>query len=184
MSFSTIRSHVVPLLVDHIDTDQIIPARYLKTVDQDGLGQHLFADWRKNGDFVIDKPEHKGAQVLLSGTNFGCGSSREHAAWALMGAGFRAVIAPSFGDIFRANALRNGLLPVKLSPKECSSVADAPATTIEIDLADQCVQVDDATYRFEIDAFAKECLLQGIDPLEYVLKHLDDIQHHERKYYG
>ncbi len=182
----TIRSRVAPLLVDHVDTDQIIPARFLKTVNQDGLGQQLFADWRQRPGFALFSAEHAGARILLSGVNFGCGSSREHAAWALKGAGFEAVIAASFADIFQANALRNGLLPVEAPPESherlVARVAADPGLEVEIDLGRQRVRFGEEGFSFSIDPFSRDCLLKGIDPFGYLLDHLPEIEAFEARH--
>ena len=189
--FTTLTSRLVPLLNSNIDTDQIIPARFLKATDKKGLGKSLFADWRYESDgspkpaFVLNDPLHKGAQVLLTGDNFGCGSSREHAPWALMGYGFRAVISTSFADIFRGNALKNGLLPVTLTPDAhatvCELVARTPSATVTIDLAKQELQLPDRrTYSFPIDGFSRSCLLNGVDELGYILRHAEQIEAFER----
>jgi 3-isopropylmalate/(R)-2-methylmalate dehydratase small subunit len=190
--FTTIDSHYVVLRADNIDTDQIIPARFLKVTDKAGLGDALFADWRcrpdgtPDPDFPLNRPEAKGARVLVAGANFGCGSSREHAPWALVGRGFRAVVALSFADIFRQNAMKNGLLPVEV-PLGLHEVLVAervrdPAARIAIDLAAQTVALAGSTAasaRFDIDPFAKECLLHGVDELGYLLARLPDIERHE-----
>lgn len=179
--FTTLTSHVVALPTENIDTDQIIPARYLKTISKAGLGQNLFADWaydgdgRPNPDFALNQPEAHGAQILLAGDNFGCGSSREHAPWALLDWGFRAVVSTSFADIFRNNALKNGLLPVIVDPAThrqlCSLVAEDPKMTVTIDLAQQTLALPDGrAITFPIDHFNKTCLLEGIDQLGYLLK--------------
>jgi 3-isopropylmalate/(R)-2-methylmalate dehydratase small subunit len=166
---------VVKLPVDDIDTDQIIPARYLKVTDKAGLGAALFADWR-GADFPLDQPAARGAEVLVTGRNFGCGSSREHAPWALMGAGFRVVIARSFADIFRGNALKNGLLPVE------TDLEIADGATVSVDLETQTLMVDDGRrVRFEIDAFSRHCLLNGQDELAYLRSHERKIEEYERK---
>ena len=151
--FTTLTSRVVPLPVNDIDTDQIIPARFLKATDKQGMGDNLFADWRYNPDgsqkrdFVLNKPEHRGAQILLAGDNFGCGSSREHALWALTGFGFRAVICTSFADIFRSNALKNGLLPIvvdsKIHHELFRLLEHTPDLTLTIDLARQALVLPD-----------------------------------------
>lgn len=181
MSFDTIRSRVFPLLMDHVDTDQIIPARFLKTVDRTGLGDHLFADWRERGD--LDASLFGAASILLAGDNFGCGSSREHAPWSLLGAGFRAVIARSFADIFRSNALRNGLLPVALSTADYDRVVRAidaePTIEVEVDLEAQVVRAAENVLRFEVDPFWRDCLLRGVDSLEYVLERSGEIERFE-----
>ncbi len=178
--FRPFSSRVIPLVVDDVDTDQIIPARFLKVTDKAGLGQKLFADWRyqANGspkpDFPLDDPKHAGAQVLLAGHNFGCGSSREHAPWALVDFGFRAVIATSFADIFGGNALKNGLLPITLEAalhaELCAAVKADPNVEIQVDLASQSVRFPTGTSaRFLVDPFAKTMLLEGIDELGYLL---------------
>jgi len=178
--FTTLKSRVTPLLANNIDTDQIIPARYLKVTDKTGLGEALFADWRYQADgaprpeFVLNKPESHGTHILLAGDNFGCGSSREHAPWALVGFGFRAVISTSFADIFRNNALKNGLLPVILEPaahhRLVAEVGEDPSIELAIDLAAQTVTLPTGEkFNFPIDRFSKTCLLQGIDELGYLL---------------
>jgi len=177
----TITSRVVPLLVDNIDTDQIIPARFLKATDKQGFGEKLFADWRyesdgsQKSDFPLNDVKYRGARILLAGDNFGCGSSREHAPWALTAFGFQAVISTSFADIFRSNAMKNGLLPVILAPNDHrqlvkeSTIADA--VTLTIDLERQRVQfASGAVAEFPIDPFSKFCLLNGVDELEYLRK--------------
>jgi 3-isopropylmalate/(R)-2-methylmalate dehydratase small subunit len=178
--FTTLTSRIVPLPVNDIDTDQIIPARFLKVTDKAGLGANLFSDWRYNADgsskadFIINRPEVQGAQILLAGDNFGCGSSREHAPWALTGYGFRAVISTSFADIFRNNALKNGLLPVIVDAEVHRSLFDlteeALAATLTIDLASQSLTLPDGRkVTFPIDGFSKSCLLNGVDELGYIL---------------
>src|SRR5512136_213663 len=163
--FATLTSRVVPLPVNNIDTDQIIPARFLKVTDKSGLGASLFADWRYNADgspkpdFVLNRPEHQGAQILLAGDNFGCGSSREHAPWALTGFGFQAVISTSFADIFRNNALKNGLLPIVLdgaTHRRILELYDAdPRAEVTVDLAAQTLRLQDGSeVTFPIDGFA------------------------------
>jgi 3-isopropylmalate/(R)-2-methylmalate dehydratase small subunit len=179
--FSTITSRVVALSTENIDTDQIIPARFLKTTTKVGLGENLFADWRYTpdgewvNDFPLNQPNSRGARVLLAGDNFGCGSSREHAPWALMDFGLRAVVSTSFADIFRQNALKNGLLPVVVDAethRQLFSLADEdPEMEISIDLAEQALTLPDGRrVPFPIDAFSKECLMAGIDQLGYLLK--------------
>jgi 3-isopropylmalate/(R)-2-methylmalate dehydratase small subunit len=178
--FTTVTSRLVPLPINDVDTDQIIPARFLKTTDKAGLGGSLFADWRYNPDgtpkpdFVLNRPEHQGATILLAGDNFGCGSSREHAPWALTGYGFQAVISTSFADIFRNNALKNGLLPVVVSPETHRLLFDlldeVPQAEVTISLADQSVTLPTGDQvQFPIDGFSKACLLQGTDELGYLL---------------
>ncbi|BCX02755.1 MAG: 3-isopropylmalate dehydratase small subunit [Candidatus Roseilinea sp.] len=184
--FTTLTSKIVPLPVDNVDTDQIIPARFLKVTDKAGLGDNLFADWRYDAegkpkpDFVLNRPEMKGRQVLLAGDNFGCGSSREHAPWALTGYGFRAVISTSFADIFRNNALKNGLLPVivdKLTHQQLFSLCEEdPDAEVTIDLAAQTLILPDGrVVTFPIDPFSKTCLLNGVDEIGYVLNMTDKI---------
>ncbi len=169
-------SRVVSLVRDDVDTDQIIPARFLKVTDKAGLGQALFADWR-GPDFPLDRPDAKGAEVLRVGKNFGCGSSREHAPWALVGAGFRAVVARSFADIFRQNALKNGLLPIELDEAAWKKAGD----TLQVDLATASVTFPDGTTTgFAIDPFAQKCLLSGQDELQYLLSMKDRIEAYER----
>jgi len=178
--FTTLTSRLIPLPVNDIDTDQIIPARYLKATDKNGMGDALFADWRYHADgspkpdFILNQPEYKGAQVLLAGDNFGCGSSREHAPWALLGYGFRAVISTSFADIFRNNALKNGLLPVIVDAQTHQDILDlteeSAQAEITVDLESQTVALPGGRkVNFPIDGFSKTCLLQGTDELGYLL---------------
>ena len=183
--FTTLTSRVVPLPVNDIDTDQIIPARFLKATDKNGMGDNLFADWRYNADgspkadFVLNKPESKGAQILLAGDNFGCGSSREHAPWALTGFGFRAVISTSFADIFRNNSLKNGLLPVIVDAETHKMLFDyleeVPGAKFAIDLESQTLSFENGSVKFPIDPFNKACLLNGVDELGYILGFEKDI---------
>jgi 3-isopropylmalate/(R)-2-methylmalate dehydratase small subunit len=178
--FTAFSSRVVPLLVNDIDTDQIIPARFLKVTDKLGLGDNLFADWRYDAegsprsDFALNKPEARGAQILLAGDNFGCGSSREHAPWALTGFGFSAVISTSFADIFSSNALKNRLLPIKIDNTEHQELVElvtkAPQTELTVDLVTQTVRAPGGrAYPFPIDSFSKVCLVNGVDELGYIL---------------
>ncbi len=170
MKFERFSSQAVFLNRENIDTDQIIPARFLKVTEKVGLGSALFADWRSDPAFVLNTPDAANAKILVSGANFGCGSSREHAVWALCGFGFRAVIAPSFADIFRQNALKNGLLPIVVN---APTIAMLPANAhFTVDLLDQTLSVDgDSRILFPIDSFSKTCLLEGLDELGYILKH-------------
>ncbi len=188
--FTTLTSRAVLLPINDIDTDQIIPARFMKITDKTGLGAKLFADWRyladgtPNPQFVLNKPESQGAKILVAGHNFGCGSSREHAPWALMGFGFEAIIATSFADIFRNNALKNGLLPVTLEPAAheelVATLKKEPQTELIIDLAQQVVTLPDGrTFSFPIDAFSKTCLLNGVDELGYLLSLEEQISAYE-----
>ncbi len=172
--FDPFRSRVVPLLRDDVDTDQIVPARYLKITDKAGLADALFADWRKDPDFVLNRPGQAGAEILLAGDNFGCGSSREHAPWALVAAGFRAVVARSFADIFRNNALKNGLLPIALDAETHARLARLierdPEAELGVDLARESVTLPDgSSAAFAIDAFSRHCLLTGTDELGFLL---------------
>jgi 3-isopropylmalate/(R)-2-methylmalate dehydratase small subunit len=183
MNFTT---RIVPLPIENIDTDQIIPARYLKTTTRAGLGKSLFADWRYDpqgsprADFILNRPEMAGARVLLAGDNFGCGSSREHAPWALTDYGFRAVISTSFADIFRNNALKNGLLPIVVSPGEHARLLQTTGE-ITVDLATQSITLPEGEeIHFPVDPFAKKCLLEGIDELGYLLKLEPQISMFER----
>ena len=173
-------STFVALPTENIDTDQIIPARFLKTTNKQGLGDNLFADWRydTNGkpraDFPLNRPEAKGAQVLLAGHNFGCGSSREHAPWALQGFGFKAVISTYFADIFKGNALKNGLLPIQVDAEThrqlLSLAQEDPSIMLVVDLESQTVTLPDGrAVKFPIDGFARRCLLQGVDQLGYLM---------------
>jgi 3-isopropylmalate/(R)-2-methylmalate dehydratase small subunit len=194
-TFTTLTARVVVLPVNDIDTDQIIPARFLKTTDKLGLGKSLFADWRyladgsPKADFVLNQPGAAGAQVLLAGDNFGCGSSREHAPWALTGFGFRVVISTSFADIFKNNALKNGLIPVTVDAAThaelLAALAKDPAATVTVDLAAQAVTLPGGrAVKFPIDPFARTCLLEGVDELGYILKHEARIAAHERSASG
>jgi 3-isopropylmalate/(R)-2-methylmalate dehydratase small subunit len=177
--FTTLTSRVVVVPANDIDTDQIIPARFLKTTDKAGLGQSLFADWRYGPDgaplpaFPLNAARAQGAQVLLAGDNFGCGSSREHAPWALTGFGFRAVVSTSFADIFRNNALKNGLLPVAVDAAAhaalLAQLAASPEAEVTVDLATQILRLPDGkAVPFPIDGFSKTCLLEGVDELGYI----------------
>lgn len=190
--FPSFTSRVVPLLVNDIDTDQIIPARFLKVTDKQGLGANLFSDWRYNADgspraeFVLNRPEYAGAGVLLAGDNFGCGSSREHAPWALVGHGIRAVISTSFADIFKNNALKNGILPVVVNAETHHELSQLTrrGTPLEltIDLQTQTIHLPDGAAReFPIDGFAKTCLLEGTDELGYLLKFEKQISEYENR---
>ena len=179
--FTNFESRIVPLPVNDVDTDQIIPARFLKTISKQGLDQQLFYDWRYDGqgrpktDFVLNQPRAKGAEVLLAGDNFGCGSSREHAPWALTQFGFRAVISTSFADIFRGNSLKNSLLPIVV-PADVhqalfAAIEEDPDARVKIDLAAQKLALPDGrAVDFPVDAFSKQCLVDGVDELGYILK--------------
>jgi 3-isopropylmalate/(R)-2-methylmalate dehydratase small subunit len=163
----------VALPIENIDTDQIIPARYLKVTDKNGLGEGLFAEWRNDPEFILNQPHAKEAGILVAGHNFGCGSSREHAPWALLGFGFKAVVSTYFADIFKNNALKNGLLPIVVDSDTLlhlvATVSRDPESEITVDLANQQIQLnDEAPVAFPIDAFSKHCLLHGVDQLGYI----------------
>ena len=170
---------MAPLDRADVDTDQIIPKQFLKRVERTGYGPFLFFDWRASGDFVLDRPEHRGASVLLTGKNFGSGSSREHAPWALLDAGYRAIISPSFADIFRANCCKTGILAVTLPDRQVRHLIDLatedPTTEVTVDLEAKEVRGDGFAYSFEIDAFARDMLLGGLDEITLVERHATDI---------
>lgn len=189
-AFTKISSTFVAIPVNDIDTDQIIPARFLKVTDKAGLGKNLFFDWRyqEDGsprpDFILNQPRAQKAKILVAGDNFGCGSSREHAPWALVGFGFRAVISTKFADIFRNNALKNGLLPVQVDADSLQELLRAaeenPQGLLTIDLAAQKLTLPNGrSVTFPIDAFSKTCLLEGIDQLGYLLKHVPLVEAYE-----
>lgn len=197
--FTTLTSRIVPLPVDNIDTDQIIPARFLKVTDKNGLGKVLFCDWRytdsiqsvdaaanatPNTDFALNKADYQGAKVLLAGDNFGCGSSREHAPWALTAWGFTAVISTSFADIFKNNSLKNGLLPVVVDAETHADLLDlveeSAMAEVTIDLESQTITLPGGRKAsFPVDAFAKQCLLQGVDELGYLMNFSDKVLEYE-----
>lgn len=177
---TTFSAQIVALPVENIDTDQIVPARYLKTTNKVGLGDAAFADWRWNNDgtpkadFVLNRPDVKGAEILIAGNNFGCGSSREHAAWALTGAGFKAVISTFYGDIFKSNALKNGLLPIVVDEDTLyqlfSLFEEDPTTVVAVDVPNQqLVLPGDQRVSFPLDPFAKHCLIHGVDQMGFLL---------------
>src|ERR1700749_1842358 len=190
--FTNFKSRMVRLAINNIDTDQIIPARFLKTVSKEGLDKNLFCDWRYNADgtekpdFILNTPRGKGAQILLAGDNFGCGSSREHAPWALTQFGFRAVISTSFADIFKGNALKNSLLPIVVSHEVHEKLLALPEDArVKIDLASQTMTLPDGTkVEFPVDPFSKTCLLEGIDELGWILKQEPSIAAFEAKRAG
>src|SRR2546428_4884345 len=179
----TVTGRMAPLDLADVDTDQIIPKQFLKRIERTGYGPFLFYDWLARGDFVLDRPEYAGASVLVAGTNFGCGSSREHAPWALRDFGFQAIIAPSFADIFRANCYKTGLLAVTLSDSQVRHLIDLVSedatAQVTVDLQSQQVRGEGFSYRFEIDPFARECLLQGLDEIALVEKHDQEISAYE-----
>ena len=177
MKLEKIESKIAVLPIDNIDTDQIIPARYLKSISKDGLGDGLFRDWRYNADgtpkpdFVLNKPEARGVAILVTGDNFGCGSSREHAPWALVQSGIRAVISTSFADIFKGNALKNGVLPLVVPADAHAELLKSPWATVKIDLVGQTITLPGGrVVEFPIDGFAKQCLVEGVDELGYMLQ--------------
>ncbi len=189
--FTSLTSRAIALPVNDIDTDQIIPAQFLKVTDKNGLADALFFNWRYNDDkspkedFIINKPESKGAQILLAGDNFGCGSSREHAPWALTSYGFRAVISTSFADIFRNNSLKNGLIPIIVDDETHKMLFDlleeAPRAELTVDLATQTVSFPGGSFTFPIDSFNKTCLLNGVDELGYIIGFEKDIAAYEAR---
>ncbi|MBS3808145.1 MAG: 3-isopropylmalate dehydratase small subunit [Bacteroidales bacterium] len=188
--FTTLNSTAIPLPVENIDTDQIIPARFLKATSREGFGENLFRDWRYNDegspnkDFVLNNPAY-GGQILLAGKNFGSGSSREHAAWAIIDHGFRVVVSSFFADIFKNNALNNGLLPVQVREaflqKLMQAVQSDAQTSITVSLEDQTIRFAGGQESFEINAYKKHCLLNGLDDIDYLLKQKDRIEAFEQK---
>ncbi|MBE7434085.1 MAG: 3-isopropylmalate dehydratase small subunit [Anaerolineales bacterium] len=189
--FTTLTSRALAIPVNDIDTDQIIPAQFLKVTDKNGLADALFYNWRYNDDksskpdFIINKPESQGAQILLAGDNFGCGSSREHAPWALTSWGIRAVISTSFADIFRSNSLKNGLIPIIVDETTHKMLFDlveeAPRAELTVDLATQTVTFPGGSFTFPIDAFNKACLLNGVDELGYIMGFEKEIAAYESR---
>lgn len=190
--FHIITSRAVPLPIENIDTDQIIPARFLKSTSRKGFGDNLFRDWRYDNsgniinDFVLNDPTYSG-EILVAGKNFGCGSSREHAAWAIADYGFRAVVSSFFADIHKNNELNNFVLPVQVSQDFLeslfSSIKENPDTTIKIDLPQQTItnMATGESENFDINPFKKQCLMEGIDDIEYLLAHKRDIEKYEEK---
>ena len=185
--FTTLKSTAIPLDIENVDTDQIIPARFLKATDRQGFGDNLFRDWRFdkmgniNHDFILNQTEYTGS-ILVAGNNFGCGSSREHAAWALTGYGFKVIVSSFFADIFKGNALNNGLLPVQVSPEflkvMMSEIKKEPKTNIIVNLETQTISIDDTSFKesFEIDAYKKTCMINGYDDIDYLLSKKDQIE--------
>jgi len=188
--FEKLNTTAVPLPMENIDTDQIIPARFLKATTREGFGDNLFRDWRYDNagqaraDFVLNNPTYKG-KALVAGKNFGCGSSREHAAWALYDYGFRVVVSSFFADIFKGNALNNGLLPVQVSPEFLHQLFEAieenPEVELEIDLEHQKISIPSKgiSYNFDIDPYKKTCLLNGYDDIDYLLSIRKEIEQYE-----
>ncbi len=189
--FQTLTSTYVPLPIENVDTDQIIPARFLKATTREGFGNYLFADWRydktgnPNPDFVLNNPTYSG-QILVAGKNFGSGSSREHAAWALAGYGFRVIVSSFFADIFKNNALNNGILPIVVSEDFLNDLFECvnknPKATITVDLEKQTITNNEngKTESFEINAYKKECLLKGLDDIDFLLSNKDKIEAYEK----
>lgn len=185
-----IKSRLVPMPIENIDTDQIIPARFLKAITKDGFGLNLFRDWRYNKDgseikdFVLNNPIYSG-KVLVAGKNFGCGSSREHAAWSLHDYGFRVIISSYFADIFKSNALNNGLLPITVSEEELSYIFQKIESNTdfecEVDVEKQELTLENKTIAFELDSYKKECLINGYDDIDYLLSVKDDIVAFEKQ---
>ena len=194
--FTTLQSTAVPLDIDNIDTDQIIPARFLKATDKEGFGNNVFRDWRFNKDgstnssFPLNQEQYSGS-ILIAGDNFGCGSSREHAAWALKGYGFKVVVSSFFADIFKGNALNNGLLPVQVSESFLSSLMDAVKTnpkaviTVNLEAQNITLEANGATEAFEIDPYKKMCLINGYDDIDFLISKNDKIMAFEsQKHYS
>jgi len=189
-AFVPFASKVVRISMNNIDTDQIIPARFLKTTSKEGLDKQLFCDWRylpdgaPNPEFILNRPEGQGRQILMAGDNFGCGSSREHAPWALTQFGFRAVISTSFADIFTGNALKNSLLPVIVSPAVHAELLAMPDdVTLQVDLATQTLTLPDGRkVEFPVDPFSKACMLEGVDELGWILKQEPEIAAYEQRF--
>jgi 3-isopropylmalate/(R)-2-methylmalate dehydratase small subunit len=190
-AFTRVTGVLAPLDRGNIDTDQIIPKQFLKRIERSGYGPFLFYDWRKQGDFILDRLEYRGATFLVAGPNFGCGSSREHAAWSLLDAGFRAVIAPSFGDIFKSNSFRCGLLPIELPETTIRKLVDAavedPGMALTVDLVSQKISYVSPPplgegrvgVSFALDPFFRDCLLNGWDEVALTLRHEPEIGRYE-----
>jgi 3-isopropylmalate/(R)-2-methylmalate dehydratase small subunit len=187
--FTTLKSTAVPLAIENIDTDQIIPARFLKATTREGFGENLFRDWRYDGegkpkaDFVLNDKTYAG-QILVAGKNFGCGSSREHAAWAIVDAGFRVVVSSFFADIFKNNALNNALLPIRVSDDFLKKIFDTieknAQTKITVDLPAQKISLEDGSFEtFDINLYKKTCMLNGYDDIDYLISLRDDIKQFE-----
>jgi len=186
-----IKSQAVPLPSENIDTDQIIPARFLKSISKEGFGENLFRDWRynvhtnePNPDFVLNNSKYSG-EILVAGNNFGCGSSREHAAWSLTDYGFKVVVSSYFADIFKGNALNNGLLPVKVSEEYLKDLMETitqnPSTQITVDVEEQTISFNDKTESFELDSYKKICLINGYDDIDFLTSKKEAIQKFEQK---
>jgi 3-isopropylmalate/(R)-2-methylmalate dehydratase small subunit len=183
--FTTHTGRAVPLRRSDVDTDQIIPSDWLKRVERTGFGAGLFSEWRTDPDFVLSQPEYAGASVLVAGVNFGTGSSREHAVWALQDYGFRAVVSPRFGDIFRSNAFKGGLVPVQLSADEVALLWDLlekdPSTEVTVDLAERQLRTAGLVASFPLDDFTRWRLMEGLDDIGLTLRHEPDISAYEAR---
>lgn len=187
--FTTLKSTAVPLPVENIDTDQIIPARFLKATTREGFGDNLFRDWRYDSnnnpvkEFVLNNPKYRG-KILVAGKNFGCGSSREHAAWAIYDYGFRVVVSSFYADIFKGNALNNGLLPIVVSDKFLkqllTAIEEKPSSEIVVDLENQILQIGSVKEKFEINLYKKTCLINGYDDIDYLLSLNDEIREFDK----
>ena len=185
--FTTLKSTAIPLNIENVDTDQIIPARFLKATDKKGFGDNVFRDWKynkdgsENSEFVLNDKKYSGS-ILVAGNNFGCGSSREHAAWAIVGYGFKVVVSSFFADIFKGNALNNGLLPVQVSEEFLSNllstIASDPKTELEVNLKNQTISIIDSNISetFEIDAYKKTCMINGYDDIDYLVNNKEQIK--------
>lgn len=185
--FATVKGKMMPLNRADVDTDQIMPAKYLKRIERSGFGEFLFDSWRKDPGFVLNDPRHSGATVLVAGPNFGCGSSREHAPWGLQDYGFKAIVAPSFADIFRNNCAKIGLLTVALHREDCEHLIaraeETPGARVVVDLETQTVSIEGSgwTRGFDIDPFVKHCLLNGLDDIGLTLRQADAITAYENR---
>ena len=191
--FTTLISRAVPLSIENVDTDQIIPARFLKATDKEGFGNNVFRDWRfdKNGepnpDFSLNNSNYSGS-ILVAGDNFGCGSSREHAAWALVGYGFKVIVSSFFADIFKGNALNNGLLPVQVSAAFLKmlleTITDNPKTQLEVNLEAQTISISntDISESFDIDPYKKTCMINGYDDIDYLISKKEQIEAFEAEH--
>jgi 3-isopropylmalate/(R)-2-methylmalate dehydratase small subunit len=190
--FEILKTTAVPLPVENIDTDQIIPARFLKATSRDGFGENLFRDWRYNGDgnpkedFVLNDKRYSG-KILIAGKNFGCGSSREHAAWAIYDAGFKVVVSSYFADIFKGNALNNGLLPLQVSDVDLQIILEQifkdPSTEFSLDLESQKLAIPalQRSITFEIDPYKKECMINGYDDIDFLVNQKEEIEAYEKQ---
>ena len=180
---SSVKGRLAPLPMADVDTDQIIPKQFLKSVERTGFGEYLFYDWRKRGDFILDRPEHRGARILVTGPNFGCGSSREHAPWAIQEAGYEVIIAPSYADIFRSNCGNIGVPAITLPEAQVRELLDlaleAPETEAVVDLEKQSITAGALSFRFEIEPFLKERLRNGLDEVGLTMQKMDKIAAYE-----